>query len=421
MLVEFKVTNYRSFQEPAVLSMVASKDDTFENSNCLEANPRLLRSAVLYGANASGKSNLIFALAFMKNMVEASATQLREGQPLNIAPFRFNAATLSQPSELETTFIDNGIRYEYGFAANATRIVKEWLIVYKTAKPQCWFEREYNESENKDNWYFGPHLLESHRHQIWQESTRTNALFLSTAVNLNSEQLRPIYKWFAEQLIVLPFPNIPISPEITLEHLQKNKKSKIIDFLQAADLGIKDVHIEMQKRKQVQVQWKFQPGTEHQFITEPEKEIDIPIITFIHHGKNNQAVAFDIGEESHGTQRLFSYAGFFLEILSKGKTLIIDELDSSLHTKMVGFLIKLMHNSKHNQNNAQLIFSTHNTSLLDTNELFRRDQIWFIEKNIEQASQLYPLTDFSPRKGEAIEKGYLMGRYGALPFFDFFE
>jgi len=421
MLVEFKVTNYRSFQGPGVLSMVASKDDALEDLNCIEASPRLLRSAVLYGANASGKSNLIFALAFMKSMVEISATSLREGQSINnIVPFRFNPETVKQPSELEITFIDNGIRYEYGFAANATRILKEWLLVYKKAKPQCWFEREYSESENKDNWYFGPHLLENHRHQIWQESTRTNALFLSTAVNLNSEQLRPIYKWFVEQLIVLPFPNMPIPAENTLAHLKENNKSKIIDFLQAADLGIKDVYIETRKGKQVQFQWNLQPGSDNPLIAGPEKDIDLPIITFTHQGKDNQPVTFGIEEESHGTQRLFSYAGFFLEVLSEGKTLVIDELDSSLHPKMVQFLIKLMHNSKSNKNNAQLIFSTHNTSLLDTTELFRRDQIWFVEKNREQASQLYPLTDFSPRKGEAIEKGYLMGRYGALPFFDLF-
>lgn len=414
MLVEFRITNYRSFQDTAVLSMVASKDPTLEASNCIDTTPELLRSAVLYGANASGKSNLILALAFMKNMVEVSATGLREGQSLNIAPFRFNVETTKQPSELEITFIDNGIRYQYGFAANATRIVKEWLLVYKTARAQRWFEREYNEKENKENWYFGSYFLESHRHQIWRESTRANALFLSTAVNLNSEQLRPIYKWFAERLIVLPVPNVPIPLDITLAHLKENKKSKILDFLQAADLGIKDVHIEMRKGKQVQ--WNFQPGANNQLVAGSEKEIDVPIITFIHQGKDDRPVTFGINEESHGTQRLFSYAGFFLEALNNGKILVIDELCSSLHPKMVRFLIKLMHNPKINQDNAQLIFSTHNTSLLDTTELFRRDQIWFIEKNREQSSQLYPLTDFSPRKEEAIEKGYLVGRYGALPF-----
>ena len=151
-----------------------------------------------------------------------------------------------------------------------------------------------------------------------------------------------------------------------------------------------------------------------------QQETDIPVATFFHQGKNNNSIGLALNEESHGTQKLFAYAGPVLDVLREGKVLVMDELDTSLHSKMVRFLINLIQNKKFNKNNAQLIFSTHNTSLLDT-DIFRRDQIWFIEKDSDQASHLYPLTDFSPRKGEALEKGYLIGRYGALPFFGEFN
>ena len=154
---------------------------------------------------------------------------------------------------------------------------------------------------------------------------------------------------------------------------------------------------------------------EEAITTQKFDNADLLKITLLHKGKDNKKIPFDIGEESHGTQIFFGYSGPLLDVLENGRILIIDELDSSFHTLMVRFLIKLFHGEL-NSNKAQLFFSTHNTSLLDP-ELFRRDQIWFIEKDQEQASHLYPLTDFSPRKGEALEKGYLLGRYGALPFF----
>jgi AAA15 family ATPase/GTPase len=192
-------------------------------------------------------------------------------------------------------------------------------------------------------------------------------------------------------------------------------KPQILKFLQAADLAITNVEIKMKRDQQIRV--SFEQGKAS---LETKAETDIPAATLFHQGKDNNSFGLDLNEESHGTQRLFAYAGPILDILRNGKILIVDELDASLHPKMVRFLISLIQNADINQNNAQLIFTTHNTSLLDM-DLLRRDQIWFMEKDADQASHLYPLTDFSPRKGEALEKGYLMGRYGALPFFSEFN
>lgn len=420
MLIEFHVTNYRSIRENQKLSMVAAKDTSHQDNNCFPSgisDISLVRAAVLYGANASGKSNLISALVFMRSMVETSAVGIREGQTLNVSPFRLDPETNNHPSEFEVTFIDNDVRYQYGFALNATRVIKEWLLVYVERKAQRWFERDYDSKNDKYQWYFGSHLIGGKKqHQLWSESTRANALFLSTAVNLNSEQLRPVFNWFVNKLVVIGS-NAQISPFYTMERIKNGlDKQQIIEFLQAADLGISDVQIKMQKAQQVQ--FRLESGLA---AIENKQETDIPIATLFHQGKGkDNFIGFDLNEESHGTQKLFAFAGPVIDILRDGKVLVVDELDTGLHSKMVCFLINLIQNSKLNRNNAQLIFTTHNTSLLDT-DLFRRDQIWFIEKNNEQASHLYPLTDFSPRKGEALEKGYLIGRYGALPYFGDFN
>lgn len=417
MLIEFRVSNYRSFHEPQVLSMVAAKDTSLQESNCMEsgitAAPNLLRSAVLYGPNAGGKSNLITALAFMRSMVETSAVGIREGQALNVTPFRLDPKAIEQPTEFEITFVEDGVRYQYSFALTSKRVVHESLLAYVGRKAQRWFEREYDSKKDKDNWYLGSHLLGGHQRQLWKESTRANALFLSTAVNLNSEQLRPIFNWFVNKLIILAG-NATFEPVFTIQRvLDGIEKTKIIEFLQAADLGITDVKIDMRKAQQVGI--RFEAG---KFAEQTITETELPIITLFHRSKDGgENVGFDfLTEESQGTKRLFAYAGPILDVLQHGRVLVVDELDNSLHPQMVRFLISLMHNLQLNQKCAQLIFSTHDTSLLDTG-LFRRDQIWFIEKDQEQASKLYPLTDFSPRKDEALEKGYLMGRYGALPFF----
>ncbi len=419
MLIQFNVANYRSIRENQTLSMAATRDATHQASNCMHTGipglPQLVRTAVLYGANASGKSNLILALAFMRSMVETSAVSIREGQTLNISPFRFDSKTVNEPTEFEVTITEDGVRYQYGFELNATRVTKEWLLVYVERKAQRWFERKYDSKKGKDAWYFGTHFLGGKQRHLWSESTRGNALFLSAAVNLNCEQLRPIFNWFVNKLIIIGSNTSPL-PFYTMECVKNDvDKSRIVELLQAADLGITDVQVKVQKGQQVQV--RLEPGAA---AIESRQEAEIPSATLVHQDNKNNPVELTLEEESHGTQKLFAYAGPILDVLRNGKILIVDELDSSLHQKMVRFLVSLIQNADLNKNHAQLIFTTHNTSLLD-GELFRRDQIWFMEKDQEQASRLYPLTDFSPRKGEALERGYLLGRYGALPFFGEFN
>ena len=412
MLIEFRVTNFRCMRDEQVLSMVASSDATHQDSHCTASgitNPaQIVRSAVLYGPNASGKTKLINALSRMRYLVENSATQIGAGKELpGIDPFRFDPAQVNHLTEFEVTFIENNIRYQYGFALTKLQIIEEWLIAY-APKAQRWFERCYNAKKNEYEWHFGTNFkIGKQQQQLLTTSTRSNALFLSSAINLNTKQLEPIFFWFVNKLkIGMPFnPETFATPNMITDPI---KKAIIMQFIQAADPGIDDIKIEMRKVRRVGI--KFKQGESTDFEKVGEEEVEIPKVTLY-----RKQIAFDFNDESHGTQLLFTYAQPLLDVLENGCVLVMDELENGLHAKLIRFLVNLIHNPHINTKKAQLIFSTHNTSLLD-GDLFRRDQVWFVEKDADNASHVYPLTDFSPRKDEALEKGYLAGRYGALPF-----
>lgn len=412
MLVEFRTQNFRSLREEQVLSLVASPDksllDTHALDTGLKAAPHVLKSAVVYGANASGKSNLIKALQYMRDVVLMSAT-LQPGQAFaRLQPFRLDAVSASQPTAFEVTFILDGVRYQYGFAMNAQRIVSEQLLVYKAFKPQRWFERHFDAESGKDVYEFGPGLKGAKT--LWEGATRPNALFLSMAVQLNSEALRPVYDWFAHRLVILN-EHAPLSPQFSLEMLKREAQRKAIgEFLRAADISIADVEVATKQATVHSIRFDLATGKRE----EETGEQTVDEVRFHHLTEHGQAV-FDLADESSGTRNLLFLAGPVLDILSNGQTLVVDELDTSLHTLLVQALVRLFHRPEANTGGAQLVFTTHDTSLLDAYGLFRRDQVWFVEKRPDQSSSLYPLLDFSPRKNEALERGYLQGRYGALP------
>ena len=413
MLVEFRVKNFRSLRDEQVLSLVASTDRTLLDTHALgtglKAAPHLLKSAVVYGANASGKSNLIRALQYMRGVVLESAA-LQPGQTFDrLQPFKLDAASASQPTEFEVTFILDGVRYQYGFAMTSQRIVSEHLLVYKAFKPQRWFERHFATESGKDMYDFGPGLKGAKN--LWEGATRPNALFLSMAAQLNSDALRPVFDWFVKRLVIFNEQS-QLSPQFSVQMLKREEQRKAIcEFLRAADISIADIEVATKQAMVHTIHFDLAAGKREE--TASEQVVDE--IKFHHVTKHGNAV-FDLADESGGTRNLLFLAGPVLDILNKGLTLVIDELDTSLHTLLVQALVRLFHRPEVNTGGAQLIFTTHNTSLLDAYGLFRRDQIWFVEKRPDQGSSLYPLLDFSPRKNEALERGYLQGRYGALPF-----
>jgi AAA15 family ATPase/GTPase len=411
MLIEFSFENFRSVRERQTLTMVATAAKELREFNCLDTKlpgvPSLVRSAVIYGPNAAGKTNVLRAMLTMQQIVLTSANT-QQGAKLNVQPFAFDKKTVHAPSEFEAIFVWDSVRYQYGFAATETEIVREWLIAYPTGKPQQWFHRESKGGSRETEWFFGSKLKGSNK--VWRDATRTNALFLSTAVQLNSEQLKAVFNWFLAGLTVVVSNNL-LNPALTYNLFSEpNGKATIVDFLRAADLGIDDVEV---KRQQVQSGTGIVQGGTFFFSGGPVPEVmSIKSLHKLVDGK--EIVPLDFSDESDGTQKLFSWVGGLVRILKTGSVLFIDELDNSLHPVIVRFLIELFRNPAVNLRGAQLIFSTHDTSLLDR-ELFRRDQIWFVEKDKKRSTKLYPLSEFKPRKEELLEKNYLKGRYGALP------
>jgi len=418
MLVEFNVSNFLSFKERQTFSMTAVKAfKEHRELNCIDESahtPPLLRSAVIYGPNAGGKSNLLKALDFMTTFVMDSAKESRAEEEISVKPFLFDAQTKNEPSEFEITIVQDNVRYQYGFAVSPTHISEEWLYAFPEGRAQQWFSRQYVPEDNAYQWEFGKKL--QGQKKLWQESTRRNALFLSTAVQLNSDQLRPVYHWFARKLQVITAGTV-FSPGYTAHLCEKSdeKRQKILEFLQSADLGIAGIKI----KKQIFSADDFPFELPAQVSEKLKEQLDgKPFLKpmFLHEVLGQEAMAeLGLEEESTGSQNLFAMIGPMLNILENDLVLFIDELNNNLHPTLARFFFRSFLDSKSEGPKAQLICTTHEATLLDA-DLFRRDQVWFVEKDRGQATKLYPLSDFSPRKKEALGKGYLQGRYGALPY-----
>jgi hypothetical protein len=417
MLIDFRLTNYRSFHETQTLSMVAVSGKEHETTNLFASGStvalRLLRSAIVYGPNAGGKTNLVRALQFMQGMVLNSATQIQEGQKLNVQPFLFGTEAHDQPTRFEVNIMEESgegeIRYQYGFSLTSERVISEWLFAAPKGRAKLIFQREYEPETGKYQWDWGASFVG--RKEDLRDKTRANGLFLSTAVLFNNEQLRPVFIWFQNRLAI-----IPDNALIMLGHTlgmctTDNDKADIISFFRDADISITGVSLDKQPVKKVTIAFDLVSGAKETKTTEDEAML----VRFRHRSRDGLSeLELPLAEESSGTQKLFALAGPWLDVMRKRRVLVVDELDRSLHPLICRHLIGRFNNSRTNPQNAQLIATTHDTSLLDPH-LLRRDQVWFIEENRQQASHLYSLVEFSPRKEASLEQDYLRGRYGALP------
>ena len=423
MLVEFRVKNFRSFRDEQTLSLVASADKTLPGNCAAEGKQKLLKVAAVYGANASGKSNLIRAIAAMRDIV-LSSVAYTPGQELGVTPFLFDSESPNEPSMFEVTFYEEGVRYQYGFTVTTERIEEEWLIAYPKGPGQKWFERVFNKKTKTYDWKFST-LLKGEKASL-AAKTRSNTLFLSVSAQWNNAQLTSVYKWFESKLQVADSNHTFRS--LTAEMLGSvDKKTKvdremrqaIVTVMKEADLGISDVLVkEKVDSEKVKFPEDMPSDVRKAVIRNREERFDVEILhASIEAGKN---VALPLDEESDGTQKFFKLIGPWSYARMFGLTILVDELEASLHPLLTRFLVQAILHQDAYSKGAQLIFSTHDTTLLDP-ELFRRDQVWFTEKDKGGGTQLCPLSDYKPRKGEAMQKGYLSGRYGAVPVLERFH
>ena len=420
MLIEFTVSNFHSIRSPQTLSLVASKalKDRELEGNAFEAGvveglPKLLRSTAVYGPNAAGKSTLVSALSFMHRMVTTSAQKAQVGELIDIQPFRLSAESRKQDSEFEIHFIENGVRYQYGFSLNTERITSEWLIAYPLGKPQRWFERVFDVVSGKDQYKFSTFFTGGKKlHQDRAALTIGNALYLSVAVQKGSEQLQPAFAWFQKRLQVISAVNLTDSGFTARMCESAEDKKRVLDFMNSANISFDDITIEKKSFSMDDLPTDMPSVVKDEFARVMSgKTMREP--KFLHKDVDTgELIPFDGEDESDGTRSLFAFAGPWLDVLANNYVLVVDEIDTSLHPLVVHHLIRLLHG---HASHAQLVFTTHDTTLM-SQRILRRDQIWFVEKDKGKATRLYSLADFSPRENEAIEKGYLNGRYGAIPF-----
>ncbi len=411
MLLEFSCSNFKSIKEKVVFSMIAGSDDMFQSYLKDFGKYKILRSAIIYGANGSGKSNFLDAIAFMQNMV-CTSINFQPGSGIFQSPHKLSPKNM--PSDFNIQFVRNEIRYAYGFSVNQMEIQDEYLYYFPKGRQVKIFER--------DGININPGDRFKNAFSVSKEVLKENRLFLSCAANFSSaKEVEEAFLFFKSDLVIYD-PKINNWMQYSVSLMQNDDKLKqiFVSILQALGTGIKDVKVKLEKMK----------------ISDLPADVPLPDelrkLFGDQEGDRVEAkVVYDqfevdlMSEESDGVRKLFQLICPIIDILNKGKVLICDEFEASLHESIVFQIVRLFHYYQKDKF-AQLIFSTHDSSLLSSN-LFRRDQIWFTQLNEERATDLYSLAEIkNVRKSENLEKGYISGKYGAIPmlnsqFFHDFE
>jgi len=419
MLVEFTVGNFLSFYDKRTLSFEAQggvselKDNffAFEKQN-------LLRSIVLYGANSSGKSNLIKALDRMKDCV-MSSVKLNETDPLNYTPFLLSSDSEHQPAFFEIVFCSENQKFRYGFEYNATEIINEWLFDVKKTKETPFFIRTQEEIAVSDHFPEGKGK---------ETATNKNRLFISLVAQLGGEISKQILRWFFNCNVISGMSHFDcMDYSVKMFHNQLPGYAEALQFFQDLQLGFQNIET---------VESEFIPEKKNlNGVTEAikaefiknflwHKRIELKTVhnRYDDKGTIQDAVSWNKNEnESEGTKKVIDLSGPLFDTLLNGNVLIVDELDAKLHPLITMQIIKLFNSPETNPNNAQLLFATHDTNLLSA-DIFRRDQVWFTEKDNVEQTDLYALDDFvfadgsKVRKDANLEKNYMAGRYGAIPY-----
>jgi len=415
MLLEFSVKNFLSIKDEITLSMVATKDKSIDYNLTKFNKDNLLKSAAIYGPNGSGKTNILHAIYYATRLIIYSHNK-QQGETFQIKPFILDKNYENEPSSFNLVFEINGIKYIYKFSLDKNKIHEETLWHYPPPyrRKRIIFSRDINASK-----VYNFPQDEKFQREI-EGHTLDNMLYLSRSANMKYAKTAVIVDWFLKNKESMFPENFMLTDLRTKELLARDddNKYKITDFISKADKSI--IGIEMEEND---VGDNFL--NENNFLKILPKEVIDKVVEdarrkvkTIHSGideKGNKIqVRFELSEEAKGTRKMFRLSGSFIDALSNGQLLVIDEIETSLHPNLVRCLIETFNNPEYNKHGAQLIFTTHNTHLMH-NTIMRRDQIWLTEKGDDQGTRLSSLCEFSIRPDENIEKGYLLGRYGAIP------
>jgi hypothetical protein len=394
MLLRFRVANVRSLRDEQELSFVvppgedasAARSVKLSDGSMVEVYPLV----GIFGANASGKSNVLAALTQMRNAVLNSYAQWTSYKGIPREEFALAAASVSESSFYEVDYVDeDGVRWTYGFELGAQRVEAEWLHSYPRGRRQEWLDRDASREQE----YVFPGSRIQDRARL-ARTTRPNALFLSRAATDNHPQLSAIYRWFNDNLwLINPEDDRAAREGFTSEQLQGPRKQRIEELLSVADLGITGARLERR------------PDGTHE-------------VALLHTGESEAVTALDWSQESFGTRSWFALLGPVLLALDTGAVLLVDELDSSLHPRFAAEVVRIFHDPHVNPRGAQLAFTSHDPSVLSTpsgGRLLDAGQVWLAEKDAHGATELYPLTAAEPGEEEDLTRSYLAGAFGAVP------
>ena len=420
MIFRFAAKNFRSLRDDQELSLIGT--EAFKDSASAlikqEGIPGgVLRCAAIFGANASGKTNILNAIKFMIDCIRDSQSKWSPQGEIPRTPFLLDESR-DQPSSVRLDFVCENTRFEYGFTIDSSKVLEEYLDAWiPGGRKAKWFDRKANQKID-----FGKRLTGENR--TIESLTRENSLFLSAAAQNNHAMLLPIYTWLTTRIRVLSRERVGLNLSTVKSCVVDPQiKERVLALLTTADLGIVDFELKEQpidsKNPFLNAIKKAIAETAKDYPTGPTATFPdkIETVRLLHKTKGGQPVPLSIAEESSGTSAYLGLLGPCLETLSTGGLICIDEFNASLHPLLATRIVQLFNSPVSNPNGAQLIFNTHDTNLLRRTTL-RRDQIWFTEKDEEGATHLYPLSDFKTRQHQNVEKGYLEGRYGAIPFVD---
>ncbi len=433
MLIRFTVENYLSFNQRIDFNMLASEEQSHLHhvvSYHSEQPRQLLRTSLLYGANASGKSNLIKAMAFARNFI---VNGIEKHKNIDLKPFKLQENSATRPARFEFEFYTANKAYAYGFILEKQRILEEWLFditqseevsVFERRNQQIGFNYKHSIFENMSD-------EDKQRLEFEAKGTRDNLLFLTNCQERNLIRFNTIYQWFKDNLVVI-FPQSKNQSLITFVKLNEHFFNEILTFF---DFGIKRIYLkpfdfesnaEISEEEKENIKANFPYGTDKvgfissenfsYVIQEKDKSLQSLQVLTVRNNDNNKEVFFELFEESDGTHRVIDLIPMLIALSQNDVTVIIDELERSLHALLSKKLFELFLNSSlFSQHKSQLIATTHEVTLLDIHRLFKKDEIWFVEKDETQQTIIYSLAG-ADVDNLNLEYGYLNGRFGAIPF-----